>query len=210
MIPAREALQRLREGNRRFVDDTRSSESLISPRRRAELTAGQEPFAAILGCSDSRVPVEIIFDQGLGDLFVIRVAGNIVAPSQVGSVEFVAERFKTRLVVVLGHSKCGVIQATLEQLTGPTEPRSRNVHSIVNRVRPSIEGLLETGLKDDYDALVHHAVRANVRASTNQLRHGSQVIEQMIQTEGMLVVGAEYSLETGLVEFFDGAPDEGD
>jgi carbonic anhydrase len=208
MIPAREALQRLREGNRRFVDDTRSSESLISPRRRAELTAGQEPFAAILGCSDSRVPVEIIFDQGLGDLFVIRVAGNIVAPSQIGSVEFVAERFKTRLVVVLGHSSCGVIQATLEQLTGPTERRSRNVHSIVNRVRPAIEGLLETGLRHDYDALVHHAVRANVRASTNQLRHGSQVIEQMIQTEGMLVVGAEYSLETGLVEFFDGAPDE--
>ena len=208
MIPAREALQRLRDGNRRFVDDTRSSESLISPRRRAELTAGQEPFAAILGCSDSRVPVEIIFDQGLGDLFVIRVAGNIVAPSQIGSVEFVAERFKTRLVVVLGHSQCGVIQATLEQLTGPTERRSRNVHSIVNRVRPSIEGLLETGLRHDYDSLVHHAVRANVRASTNQLRHGSQVIEQMIQTEGLLVVGAEYSLETGLVEFFDGAPDE--
>lgn len=208
MIPAREALQRLREGNRRFVDDTRSSESLISPRRRAELTAGQEPFAAILGCSDSRVPVEIIFDQGLGDLFVIRVAGNIVAPSQIGSVEFVAERFKTRLVVVLGHSQCGVIQATLEQLTGPTERRSRNVHSIVNRVRPSIEGLLETGLRHDYDALVHHAVRANVRASTNQLRHGSQVLEQLIQTEGLLVVGAEYSLETGLVEFFDGAPDE--
>jgi carbonic anhydrase len=208
MIPAREALQRLREGNRRFVDDTRSSESLISPRRRAELTAGQEPFAAILGCSDSRVPVEIIFDQGLGDLFVIRVAGNIVAPSQIGSVEFVAERFKTRLVVVLGHSSCGVIQATLEQLTGPTERRSRNVHSIVNRVRPAIEGLLETGLRHDYDALVHHAVRANVRASANQLRHGSQVIEQMIQTEGLLVVGAEYSLETGLVEFFDGTPDE--
>jgi carbonic anhydrase len=208
MIPAREALQRLREGNRRFVDDTRSSESLISPGRRAELTAGQEPFAAILGCSDSRVPVEIIFDQGLGDLFVIRVAGNIVAPSQIGSVEFVAERFKTRLVVVLGHSRCGVIQATIEQLTGPTERRSRNVHSIVNRVRPAVEGLLETGLRHDYDALVHHAVRANVRASANQLRHGSQVIEQMIQTEGMLVVGAEYSLETGLVEFFDGAPDE--
>src|ERR1700753_3887420 len=135
MIPAREALQRLREGNLRFVDENRSSESVISPRRRAELTAGQEPFAAILGCSDSRVPVEIVFDQGLGDLFVIRVAGNIVAPSQIGSVEFVAERFKTRLVVVLGHSSCGVIQATVEQLTGPTERRSRNVHSIVNRVR---------------------------------------------------------------------------
>jgi carbonic anhydrase len=208
MIAAREALQRLRAGNRRFVDDTRSSESLISPRRRAELTAGQEPFAAILGCSDSRVPVEIVFDQGLGDLFVIRVAGNIVAPSQVGSVEFVAERFKTRLVVVLGHSQCGVIQATLEQLASPNERRSRNVDSIVSRVRPSVEGLLETGLRYDHEALVHHAVRANVRASTNQLRHGSQIIEQLIQTEGLLVVGAEYSLETGLVEFFDGMPDE--
>jgi len=206
MIPAREALQRLRVGNLRYVDENRSSESVISPRRRAELVGSQEPFATILGCSDSRVPVEIIFDQGLGDLFVIRVAGNIVAPSQVGSVEFAAERFKTRLVVVLGHSKCGAIQATLEQLTGPTERQSRNVHSIVNRVRPAVEGLLETGLRHDYDALVHHAVRANVRASTNQLRHGSQVIEQMIQTEGLVVVGAEYSLETGVVDFFDGVP----
>ena len=208
MIPAREALQRLRDGNLRFANDTRSSESLISPLRRAQIASGQEPFAAILGCSDSRVPVEIIFDQGLGDLFVIRVAGNIVAPSQVGSVEFVAELFKTRLVVVLGHSRCGVIQATLEQLQGPTERRSRNIHSIVNRVRPSIEGLLETGLRHDYDALVHHAVRANVRASADHLRHGSQVIEQMIQNEGLLVVGAEYSLETGLVDFFDGMPDD--
>ena len=208
MIPAREALQRLRDGNRRFVDDNRSSESLISPRRRAELTTGQEPFAAILGCSDSRVPVEIVFDQGLGDLFVIRVGGNIVAPSQVGSVEFAAERFKTRLVVVLGHSSCGVIQATLEQLSSPTEMRSRNVDSIVNRVRPAVEGLLETGLKYNYDSLVHHAVRANVRASANQLRHGSRVIEQLIQTEGLVVVGAEYSLETGVVDFFDGVPQD--
>lgn len=206
MIPALEALQRLRAGNLRFVDENRSSESVISPGRRAQLTGGQEPFATILGCSDSRVPVEIVFDQGLGDLFVIRVAGNIVAPSQVGSVEFAAERFKTRLVVVLGHQKCGAIAATLEQLTSPKERQSRNVDSIVNRVRPAIEGLLETGLRHDYDALVHHAVRANVRASTNQLRHGSAVIEQMIQTEGLLVVGAEYSLETGMVDFFDGVP----
>jgi carbonic anhydrase len=208
MIPAREALQRLRDGNRRFVDNNRSSESIITPGRRAELTAGQEPFAAILGCSDSRVPVEIVFDQGLGDLFVIRVAGNIVAPSQVGSVEFVAERFKTRLVVVLGHSNCGVIQATLEQLQSPTGIRSRNVHSIVSRVRPSVEGLLETGLRYDHDALVHHAVRANVRASADHLRHGSPVIEELIQTQGLVVVGAEYSLETGIVDFFDGVPDE--
>jgi carbonic anhydrase len=208
MIPALEALHRLREGNRRFVEDNRRSESVISPRRRVELAAGQEPFAAILGCSDSRVPVEIVFDQGLGDLFVIRVGGNIVAPSQVGSVEFAAERFKTRLVVVLGHSNCGVILATLEQLQSPTGIQSRNMHSIVSRVRPSVEGLLETGLRHDHGALVHHAVRANVRASADHLRHGSPVIEQLIQTEGLLVVGAEYSLETGVVDFFDGVPEE--
>jgi carbonic anhydrase len=207
MIPARDALQRLREGNLRFANDTRNVEATSSPRRRAELAAGQEPFAAILGCSDSRVPVEIVFDQGLGDLFVIRVAGNIVAPSQVGSVEFVAERFKTRLVVVLGHSRCGAIQATLEQLQAPAALQSRNVLSIVSRVKPSIEPLLETDLRHDPAALAHHAVRANVRASANHLRHGSSIIEQLIQTEGLLVVGAEYSLETGLVDFFDGVPE---
>jgi len=208
MISAIEALQRLREGNRRFVEDARQSESITSPRRRAELANGQEPFATILGCSDSRVPVEIVFDQGLGDLFVIRVGGNIVAPSQIGSVEFAAERFRTRLVVVLGHSNCGVIQAAIEQLQTPSGIRSRNVHSIVSRVRPSVEGLFETGLRYDHDALVHHAVRANVRASADHLRHGSQVIEELIQTDGLLVVGAEYSLETGLVDFFDGVPGE--
>lgn len=205
MISAREALERLREGNCRFVSNIRSSNALTSQTRR-ELVAGQEPFAVILGCSDSRVPVEIVFDQGLGDLFVIRVAGNIVAPSQVGSVEFAAERFGTRLVVVLGHSRCGAILATLEELQRPTENQSRNLHSIVDRVRPSVEGLLETEIKNDPNALVQHAVRANIRASANHLRHGSEVIEQLIKNDGLLVVGAEYSLETGIVDFFDGVP----
>lgn len=206
MISAKEALQRLRDGNRRFVSETTSSDALTSQHRRTEVAAGQEPFAIILGCSDSRVPAEIVFDQGLGDLFVIRVAGNIVAPSQIGSVEFAAERYHTRLVVVLGHSSCGAIQATLEELQRPTETQSRNLRSIVDRVRPSVEGLLETELRHDHDALVHQAVRANIRASANQLRHGSEVIEQLIQNEGLRVVGAEYSLDTGLVEFFDGLP----
>jgi len=206
MIPAQEALQRLRDGNRRYVSGVKNSDALISHARRAEVAAGQEPFAIILGCSDSRVPAEIVFDQGLGDLFVIRVAGNIVAPSQVGSVEFAAERFHTRLVVVLGHSSCGAITATLEELQRPTENQSRNLHSIVDRVRPSVAALLDTDLRHDHDALVHHAVRANIRVSANHLRHGSEVIEQLIQKEGLVVVGAEYSLETGLVEFFDGVP----
>jgi carbonic anhydrase len=202
-IHAAEALQRLTEGNRRFAEDVRSRAVLTGHARRTELAAGQQPFAAVIGCSDSRVPVEIVFDQGLGDLFVIRVAGNIVAPSQIGSVEFAAERFGTRLVVVLGHSQCGAIQATLEQLLLPAANQSPNLHSIVERIRPSVEGLLETELRDDGDALLQHAVRANIRASANHLRHGSEVIERLIREDGLLVVGAEYSLETGITDFFD-------
>ena len=206
MIPAKQALEQLREGNRRFVAEVRSLDAFPNRARRRELTAGQEPFAIILGCSDSRVPAEIVFDQGLGDLFVIRVAGNIVAPSQVGSVEFAAERFGTRLVVVMGHSKCGAIEATLEELARPSEDQSRNLRAIVDRIRPAVEPLLSTPLGQHSDALLHQAVRANVRASASHLRHGSEILEQLIQTEGLLVVGAEYSLETGVVDFFDGVP----
>jgi carbonic anhydrase len=206
MVAARDALQRLRDGNRRFASNASGSDAFMSHARRAELTAGQQPFAIILGCSDSRVPAEIVFDQGLGDLFVIRVAGNIVAPSQVGSVEFGAARYGTRLVVVLGHSQCGAILSTIEELRMPTENQSRNLRAIVDRVRPSVEGLLATELSQDPEALVRQAVRANIRASVNHLRHGSQVLEQLIQDEGLLVVGAEYSLESGVVEFLDGAP----
>jgi carbonic anhydrase len=164
---------------------------------------GQEPFAIVLGCSDSRVPAEIVFDQGLGDLFVIRVAGNIVAPSQIGSVEFAAERFGTRLVVVLGHSMCGAIAATLEELERPSERRSPNLRAIVDRIRPAVEGLLEAGVRTDPATLAHLAVRANIRASVDHLRHGSEILERLIARDGLLVVGAEYSLESGLVDFFD-------
>jgi carbonic anhydrase len=206
MISAEQALAQLREGNLRFASYVRGEGESLSRNRRIELAMEQHPFAIILGCSDSRVPAEIIFDQGLGDLFVIRVAGNIVAPSQVGSVEFAAARFGTRLVVVLGHSQCGAIVATLEELQRPTENQSRNLRSIVDRVRPSVEELLATDLRHNLDALVNEAVRANIRASADHLRHGSPVLEQLIQDDGLLVVGAEYSLETGLVDFFDGTP----
>jgi carbonic anhydrase len=210
MVSARDALALLRDGNRRFVADVRSHDTLPSRARRIELAAGQEPFAVILGCSDSRVPVEIVFDQGLGDLFVIRVAGNIVAPSLIGSVEFAAEQFATRLVVVLGHSNCGAIGATLQQLQRPKENQSRNLRSIVDLVRPSVENLLATDLKYDLPRLLHEAVRANIRASAMHLRHGSEIIENLIQNDGLMIVGAEYSLDTGEVDFFDGiaeAPD---
>ena len=205
-MQALEALERLREGNRRFAAGDSSHDARSARTRRDELASSQLPFAAILGCSDSRVPVEIVFDQGLGDLFVIRVAGNIVAPSQIGSIEFAAERFGTRLVVVLGHSRCGAIQATLEQLQRPRENQSRNLHSIVDRIRPSVEGLLATELRHDPETLVRQAVRSNIRASVSHLRYGSPMIEQLARHDGLLVVGAEYSLETGLVDFFEGVP----
>jgi carbonic anhydrase len=204
MISAREALERLQDGNRRFVANAPNSAVGDSRARRSELASGQEPFAIILGCSDSRVPAEIVFDQGLGDLFVIRVAGNIVAASQIGSVEFAAERFGTPLVVVLGHSRCGAVQATLEELMRPKDKRSRNLGSIVDRIRPSVEALLATELRHNADALVDQAVRSNVRVSVNHLRHGSEILERLIANHGLMVVGAEYSLETGVVDFFEG------
>jgi carbonic anhydrase len=203
VLSALEALERLRQGNSRFVENQSVAASALNPARRAALVDGQEPFAIVLGCSDSRVPAELVFDQGLGDLFVIRVAGNIVAPSQVGSVEFAAARFGTRLVVVMGHSQCGAIAATLEEVLGRTTTQSRNLRSIVDRVRPSIETTLSSREHVDMGALMRDAVRANVRASVTHLRHGSALLEQMTREDGLLVVGAEYSLESGIVSFFE-------
>jgi carbonic anhydrase len=207
VLNAVQALIRLREGNRRFVADQSSTAVLSNSARREALVAGQEPFAIILGCSDSRVPAELVFDQSFGDLFVIRVAGNIVAPSQIGSVEFAASRFGTGLVVVMGHTQCGAILATLEEVQGRATNQSRNLRSIVDRVRPSVETLLSGRRQHSADDLIREAVRANVRASVNHLRHGSELLEKLIQETGLVVVGAEYSLETGTVDFFESVPD---
>ena len=203
MTSAREALDRLRRGNAEFVAGGQNPPAACSARR-AEIAREHDPFAIVLGCSDARVPAEIVFNQGLGDLFVIRVAGNVVAPSQIGSVEFAAERFRARLVVVLGHSRCGAVLATLEELQRPSDAQSRNLRAIVDRVRPSVAPLLHTELRHDLDALVHQAVRANVSASVDHLRHGSEVLEHLIRKEGLVIVGAEYELESGKVEFFEG------
>jgi len=201
MVSASEALKRLQDGNRRFVTNKFADQAVESSRQ--QTVDGQQPFAIVLGCSDSRVPAEIIFDQGLGDLFVIRVAGNVVAPSQIGSVEFAAAQFGTRLVVVLGHSKCGAVSATLDELQQSVENRSPNLRSIVDRIRPAVQPLLAN---TPTEQLLDHAVRANIRASADHLRHGSEIIENLIDTDGLLVVGAEYSLESGEVVFFDGLP----
>ena len=205
-MTAQEALEKLRQGNARFISNVRGAEPILSQVRRADFVHGQNPFAVVLGCSDSRVPAEIVFDQGLGDLFVIRVAGNVVAPSQVGSVEFAVERFQTPLVVVLGHTLCGGVGATLDVLQGRAKPGSRGLMSIVDRIRPAIEPLLQTELASQPDALGRVATRANVRAAANQLRHGSEIIERMIAGHGLAVVGGVYDLATGEVDFFDGVP----
>lgn len=203
MLNAQDALAQLREGNQRFVSNLERRAAATTAQLR-DLSASQAPFAIIMGCSDSRVPAELVFDQGLGDLFVIRVAGNIVAPSQIGSVEFAAAKFGTRLVVVLGHTHCGAIEATLDELSRPSADQSPNLRSIVDRIRPSVEPLFKTDLRHDREALSIQASRANVMASANQLRRGSQILEQLIQAEGLLVVGAEYDIDTGIVDFFDG------
>ncbi|MDP6581933.1 MAG: carbonic anhydrase [Vicinamibacterales bacterium] len=204
MLNAGQALERLREGNRRFASHQEPTPGLRDAARRAELIAGQEPFAIILGCSDSRVPAELVFDQGFGDLFVIRVAGNVVAPSQVSSVEFAVSRFGTRLVVVLGHSRCGAVSATLEALEDGVTHGMHVLQPIVDRIRPSVEPLLTSHQTRSPELLLREAIRASVRQSADHLRNRSELLEQCIKDDGLMVVGAEYSLETGLVDFFDG------
>ena len=197
-----ECLQRLLEGNQRFVANVRSDESAPSHFRRTELAASQKPFAVILGCSDSRVPAEIVFDQGLGELFVIRVAGNIVAPSQLASVEFAAQAFGTGLVVVLGHSQCGAVSATLDDLTPDRPEAPQTLNSIISRIRPVVVPLVELGSVNQLprEAIMRAAVRANIRASVDAIQRGTALLEKMVTSGEMLVVGAEYDLATGQVE----------
>jgi carbonic anhydrase len=206
MVPASQALERLRVGNRRFASGEPLLHTLVHEARRSELLTGQRPFAVIVGCSDSRVPVEIVFDQGLGDLFVIRVAGNVVDNSQIGSVEFAADHFGTRLVVVLGHTCCGAVQATLEELQSPSGQHSEPLRSIVERIRPAVECLLDGEAEAEPEVLLRQAVRNNVRIAADSLRQGSQVLQRLVRDDGLVVVGAEYSLETGCVDFFEGVP----
>ncbi len=206
-INASEALAMLRDGNARFVDGERCIDTYLSHTKLDEHLDGQAPFAIVLGCSDSRVPVEIIFDAGLGDLFVIRVAGNIVAPSLIGSVELAAEKFGSRLVVVLGHSGCGAVDVALSTLEDHTTQAPGHVNAIVEKIRPVIEPVFSAANGAGRDALMASSVRANVRASAEALRHGSETLEQLVREDGLLVVAAEYSLATGRVDFFEGMPD---
>jgi len=208
-VSATEALQKLQDGNARFVEGDRCIDTYLSHTKLDQHLAGQEPYAIVLGCSDSRVPIEIIFDAGLGDIFVIRVAGNIVAPSLIGSIELAAENFGPRLVIVMGHTGCGAVELTLQALGKQKAENSHHVNSIVETIRPSVEGLLAEDPGLSREELMDQAVRANVRASANQLRHGSATLERLIRDDGLIVIGAEYSLATGVVNFFDGFPGSG-
>ena len=203
MIPADQALERLRSGNARFVTNCPTMHASTGISQRETVAMGQEPFAVILGCSDSRVPVEVVFDQGLGDLFVIRVAGNVVGATVIGSIEFATSQLGARLVVVLGHSQCGAIASTLAELQQPSDDLSPSLQSIVDRIRPSVDTLTETA---DTEALADIATRANVSQSASRLRSGSEVLKGLIENDGLRIVGANYTLLTGEVDFFDGVP----
>lgn len=196
-----QAIERLAAGNRRFLDGTATSIARAWSREQAE--SSQRPFAIVLGCSDSRTPIEILFDQGFGELFVVRIAGNIVAPSVVGSIEFAASQFGTRLVVVMGHTRCGAVAAAVHAIQTGTGSQSKNIRSITDRITPHIEGLVRP---DDSDNVIREAVRANARASADHLRHGSQILEELVMSRRLAVVSAEYDLETGVVEFLDRLP----
>lgn len=201
-ISAEQALERLREGNRRFATGS-SSTAPVSQQRRVELMTGQAPFAVILGCLDSRVPVETIFDQGLGDLAVVRVAGNIAGPSQIASVEIAAQLLGARLVVVLGHSSCAAVRMTLDWVMDGALASAQPIESIQEAIRPAVADWVTAEDRLDADACMARAVRSNVMQSAEQLRCGSDILASLITEEGLQIVGAEYSLESGIVEFID-------
>ncbi|MDA0349682.1 MAG: carbonic anhydrase [Verrucomicrobia bacterium] len=202
MISAHDALQRLKDGNKRFISNVQIHEGTSFEKRRNELVDGQAPFAVILGCSDARVPAELVFDQGLGDLFVVRVAGNVAAPSQIGSVEFAVEVLGSRLVVVMGHSNCGAVAATIQKFENASVELTPSLMNLVERIQPSVEAVLARNAAYDSDALIAEVVKANIAATVATLLGESTVLNRFTQEEGLMILGAEYSLETGVVAFF--------
>ena len=186
------ALDLLITGNQRFV----AGKGKAFTGFRADLVSSQNPFAVVVGCSDSRVPAEIVFDVGIGELFVVRVAGNIVAPSQVGSVEFAVSQFGTRLVVVMGHTRCGAIGATLRTLQGE-EAEPSNISAITDRIAPHIREI--AAREPDAQRRGEASIVANVRASVSHLSYGSRMLEQLVLAQRLRIVGAVYAVETGVV-----------
>lgn len=209
MTSAQEALDILRAGNRRFVKGEFDDVAAANRAYPGSLSDGQQPLAVVLACSDSRVPVELVFDQGFGSLFVIRVAGNVAGPTPIGSIEYAVRQFGTPLIVVLGHSQCGAVMATLAELAGEPGQSSPGLRAIVDRVRPAVEPILAAHSDYRDASVIEQSVRANIRASVRRLSNGSRVIDKLIGAGELLVIGAEYSIETGRVEFFE-EPDDDD
>ena len=195
MTSATDGLERLREGNRRFVAGETTKSSVINPTSRAELVGGQHPFAVILACSDSRVPVQLVFDEGPGDLFIIRVAGNVATPTQIGSIEYAVTQLGVPLVVVLGHSGCGAVSTALDCIAHNAPLPSANLEAIIEEIRPAIEGLGDISLDE--------AVLANVRWTMDRLTRSSPILARMIEDRNLVVTGANYLLDTGEVTFLD-------
>lgn len=183
-----DALKRLLEGNQRFMKE-RSQDPNQSRLRLQEVAAVQYPFASILGCADSRVPAEIVFDQGLGDLFVVRLAGNVVSPTATGSLEFATAVLGSQLIIVLGHERCGAVQAALKSDLLPGR-----IGTFVEDIKPALNGM-KAGSNDT----VNDAVVANVRYQVDLLRESSSILTQLIKDGKLKIVGGRYDLDTGAV-----------
>ena len=215
IVTPAEAMSRLKEGNARYTSDKRlhpheSSEdrrllaansyenaSLIFPdmtKRREDLTKSQHPFAIVLGCADSRVPPEIVFDQGLGDLFVVRVAGNVIDDQSLGSIEYAVDHLVVRFVVVLGHQRCGAVKAAKETIAAKAKAPA-HIQSLVTAIQPAVEATVNGDLEA--------TVEANVKNVTQALRSSTPVLKPKVDSGELKVVGAYYSLDTGAVAFTD-------
>ncbi len=192
ITPAR-ALELLKEGNQRFVNGTPAKPRQDYSRLK-EVANGQKPFATIVGCSDSRVPNEIIFDQGLGDLFIVRTAGQVSTYASWGSIEFAEEVLGAKLIVVLGHTQCGAVQAAVQI---PDVPG--HIVTLINAIKPAVEKAREKHPSN----LLEESIRENVRMQVNQLKNLEPVLAKRVREGSLVIVGAVYDLNTGRVEFLD-------
>ena len=191
-----EAMQKLMDGNKRFVSGTLAQKDL-GAKKREELAKGQKPFATVLTCSDSRVPPELLFDQGLGDIFVVRVAGNVVDPIALGSIEYAAEHLGSPLVLILGHSKCGAVKATLESKGKP----EGNIGAIVKKIMPAVDAAKKKG--GTQDEILETAIKENVKNVYADVMKNSKIIPHLVEEGKLMIVAGEYDITTGKIEMIE-------
>jgi carbonic anhydrase len=191
-----EALQKLMDGNKRYVAGDLLKKD-VGDTKRQELTKGQKPFAIVITCSDSRVPPEILFDQGLGDIFVIRVAGNVVDPIALGSIEYGAEHLHAPLVFILGHTKCGAVTATLE---AKGEPEG-NIGAIVKKIQPAAAVAKKKG--GSKDEMLETAIHENMKNVYKDIMHKSKIVRELVHEGKVKIVAGEYDITTGKVAMME-------